>query len=132
VSDPCPLMASEHPRSLHQGDGGMASFWELSTISHIRPQLTFGGGCSSCCTEPGPTATPDGMEYLFGEEELQRDGKRSASPCQQPPTSPALSRVSICKQEARPLEIPFRAELEPGEFWGYLVWFPSTGSFWRG
>lgn len=98
VSDPCPVMTSEYPfpnwvlSPQKPASEGMTSFGKLSTISHIRPQLTFGGGCSSSCIDfDRPSQAQQqplmGWNYLFGEEELQRNGKRSSSPCQQLPTS---------------------------------------------
>lgn len=63
----------------------MASFGELSTISHIRPQLTLGGGCSSCCTDfDRPSHAQQqplmGWNYLFWRGRVTKRWKEVLQP----------------------------------------------------
>lgn len=64
------------------------------------------------------------MEWnIFQERKSYKELERHpAAPDNNLQLPAAFSQVSICKQEARPLEIPCRGELEPRELC-YLVWF---------
>lgn len=89
----------------------MVSFWELSTISHIRPQLTFGGSCSSCCTDlNGLCQTQQqllmGWNIFWERKNYKEREKHPLAPANNFYLPTALPRVSNCKQEVRSLEIP--------------------------